>query len=152
MISLVIGRKGTGKTKRILNRANSAVETAKGNIVFIDDDRRYMLDLKHEIRFIDASEYNIDSPKMFYGFLCGIVAMDFDLETVFIDGLLRIVKYDVEKLDEFFEHMKAITEKFNINIVASVSAGAQELPEFLTPYVQADLRPHSVWVSPDFFF
>ncbi len=138
MISLVIGRKGTGKTKRIINRANSAVETAKGNIVFIDDDRRYMLDLKHEIRFIDASEYNIDSPKMFYGFLCGIVAMDFDLETVFIDGLLRIVHYDVDKLDEFFEHMKEITEKFNINIVASVSADAAELPEFITPYLQAE--------------
>ena len=95
MIRVIFGEKGAGKTKRIIDMANESIKTAKGSIVFIDDDNQYMFELKHSIRFVDASEFHIDGPKMFYGFLSGIAAQDFDLEYLFIDGFLKIVHHPV---------------------------------------------------------
>ena len=85
---------GAGKTKRIIDIANETLKTANGSIVFIDNDSQYMFGLKHDIRFVDASEYHIDSPKMFFGFVSGIAAQDFDLEYLFVDGFMKIhLKY-----------------------------------------------------------
>ena len=91
MIGVIFGEKGTGKTKQILEMANKSVLTAKGNTIFIDNDTSYIYDLSRKARFINATEYGITSPKMLYGFLCGLAASDFDLETVYIDGLLNII-------------------------------------------------------------
>ena len=90
MIGVIIGEKGTGKTKQILNLANDACLSAKGSIVFIDYDNSYMYDVSNKIRYINATDYGIRSPKMLFGFICGIAAMDFDLEKIYIDGLIKI--------------------------------------------------------------
>ena len=133
MLKVIFGSKGEGKTKKIIALANEGVETAKGNTIFIDDDSRYMFDIKHQIRFIDASEYSIDSPKMFYGFISGLIAQDYDLEKIFIDGFLKIVCYDLDKLEECFSHLDQIAQKFGIEIVISVSGSSR--PAYLDPYV-----------------
>ena len=73
MIKVIFGETGAGKTKRIIDIANETLKTANGSIVFIDNDSQYMFGLKHDIRFVDASEYHIDSPKMFFGFVSGIL-------------------------------------------------------------------------------
>ena len=134
MIQVIFGKKGSGKTKRIIDMANESVNEQHGNTIFIDDNNRYVYDIKHQIRFIDASEYSIDSPKMFYGFLCGLAAQDFDLDLVFIDGFLKIVKYDLDKLEELFEHMEQLSAKHGIRFVLSVS-GTEGAPEFLKPLI-----------------
>ena len=72
MIQVIFGEKGAGKTKKILDMANESAQTAKGSIVFVADDGQYMFGLKRDIRFVDASSFHIDGPKMFYGFLCGL--------------------------------------------------------------------------------
>ena len=92
MIQLVFGEKGSGKTKKILEIANQAAEQARGSVVFIDEDERYMFDLNLSIRFINASEYVLSGPKMFYGFLCGISASDHDLECIVIDSFMHLVQ------------------------------------------------------------
>ena len=74
MIQVIHGKKGSGKTKRILDQANEAIKEHKGDVIFIDDDNRYMYDLRHEVRFVNAGEYGSDSPEMFFGFLCGMLA------------------------------------------------------------------------------
>jgi len=135
LIRVIFGEKGTGKTKRIIDLANDAIKKAQGSIVFIDDDSQYMYEVKREIRFVDASRFDIDGPKMFYGFLCGIAAQDYDLEYLFIDGFLRIVHHDLNTLEGLFEHLKKFAENCNLNITISVSGKPGEIPAFLQEYI-----------------
>ncbi|MEG1559268.1 MAG: twitching motility protein PilT [Clostridia bacterium] len=135
MIKIIYGLKGTGKTKRILDMANDSLNSATGSIVFIDDDNSYMFDLKNSIRFINAMEFGIQGPKMFNGFLCGIAAQDFDIECIFIDGFLRIVKHSIDSLKEMFAFLADFTEKTHINIVMSVSGDPTIAPDFIKPYI-----------------
>ena len=135
LIRVIFGEKGTGKTKQIIDMANEMVKESTGSMVFVDDDNRYMFDLKHEIRFVDASEYQIDSPKMFYGFICGLAAQDYDLEAVFIDGFLKIVNHPLEDLEELFHNLDALSKKFNLHITISVSGNPKKTPEFMKKYL-----------------
>ncbi|MEN6417315.1 MAG: hypothetical protein ABFC73_00175, partial [Clostridiaceae bacterium] len=117
MIGVIFGEKGTGKTKQILEMANKSVHTAKGNIIFIDDDNGYMYDLSTKARFINASEYGITTPKMLYGFLCGLAAGDFDLETIYIDGLLSIIHHSLDTLEGLFTELKQFSDKYSVNVI-----------------------------------
>lgn len=135
MIRVIFAEKGAGKTKRILDMANEALESAKGSIVFIDNDKQYMFDIKRNIRFIDASEFSIDGPKMFYGFLCGLAAQDFDLEYIFIDSFLKLVDHPMDTLQGLFENLDKFSSPRGLKIIISASGDPQELPDFLKPYV-----------------
>ncbi|OQB23972.1 MAG: hypothetical protein BWY11_01467 [Firmicutes bacterium ADurb.Bin182] len=135
MIRVIFGEKGTGKTKRIIEMANEALKTAKGSIVFLDDDNKYMFDLKHEIRFVNASEYEIDGPKMFFGFLNGMAAQDFDLEYIFIDGFLKIVHHDLSTLEGLFDNLNKFSKRCDVNVIISISGNPGSVPEFIKPYL-----------------
>lgn len=135
MIQLIFGEKGSGKTKKILELANRAAETAKGSIVFVDIDDDYMYDLNLSIRFINATEYALSGPKMFYGFLCGIAASDHDLEYLVIDSFMKIVRHDLSTLEELFRQMQAFSENHRIKLILSLSCAPEQLPDFLKPYI-----------------
>lgn len=137
MIGVIFGEKGTGKTKRILDLANKAAKEASGSIVFIDDDTSYMYDLSSSIRFINAAEYGINTPKMMYGFLCGLSAQDFDLEYIFIDGFLNLTHHDVFSLEGLFADMKSFSEKHEIKIILSMTDKSNGMP----PFIQEILLP-----------
>ncbi|HQQ41344.1 MAG TPA: hypothetical protein PLR57_07525, partial [Clostridia bacterium] len=126
---------GTGKTKQILEMANKSVQTAKGNIIFIDDDNGYMYDLSTKARFINASEYSITTPKMLYGFLCGLAAGDFDLETIYIDGLLSIIHHSLDTLEGLFTELKQFSDKYSVNVIMSITGNKQTTPDFLKDFV-----------------
>ena len=134
MIQLIFGETGSGKTKKILELANAAEKDAKGSIVFIDTDDDYMYDLNLSVRFINASEYAITGPKMFYGFLCGISASDHDLEYIFIDSLMRIVNHDLDTLSAFFSELLKFSDNHNIKLVLALSCSPEQVPAFLKPY------------------
>ena len=131
LIGVIFGEKGTGKTKQLLQHANRTAAGAKGSLVFIDDDNSYMFDLNSSIRFINASEYGIESPKMLYGFLCGISAQDFDLEYVYIDGFMNFVRHDLSSLEGLFSDLKAFSSKHSVNIILSISGNRNTLPPFM---------------------
>lgn len=135
MLRVIYGEKGAGKTKRILDESNGLLSTAKGTIVFIDDDKSNSRQINYQIRFIDASEYSIDSPKMFYGFICGIAAQDFDLEAIYIDGFRKIVRHDLKSLEDLFISLEKFSEKFNITITIAISAQYDKAPAFLEKYI-----------------
>ena len=135
VIKIIFGEKGTGKTKKILELANRSAKEAKGSIVFIDNDDSYMFDLNLSIRFINAVEYGIAGPKAFYGFLCGISASDHDLEYIFVDGFLNLVKHDLNTLEELFRQLDLFTKNHGITLVLSVSGAMDTLPVFLQKYV-----------------
>lgn len=135
MIQLIFGEKGTGKSKRILELANRAAAEAKGSVVFIDDDDSFMFDLNLSIRFVNASEYSLKGPKMFFGFLCGIAASDHDLEYIFIDGFTRLIGHDPDTLAGFFRSLESFLEEHKIRMVLSVDGTSSELPDYLRPFV-----------------
>ena len=136
MIRIIYGKKGSGKTKKIIDAANEAVKVSTGELVFIDDDNRYMYDLRHEIRFVNATEYDVSSPETFMGFICGILAGNYDMKQLFIDGFLRLVKSDMADLEAFFVKLEKITHRHGVDVVISASAKDDEVPEFLKKFIQ----------------
>ncbi len=135
MIRVIYGRKGSGKTKRIIDMANVASKENDGALVFIDDDNRYMFDLHHAIRFVNATEYSVSSPDMFLGFLCGIISSNYDMSCLYIDGFLRLVKADLADLSELFKRLDDMAEKHNVTVVISVSGEPDAAPDFIKPYI-----------------
>lgn len=135
MIRIIYGKKGSGKTKKIIDAANEAVKSSTGELVFIDDDNRYMYDLRHEIRFVNATEYDVSSPDTFMGFICGILAGNYDMKQLFIDGFLRLVKSEMADLEPFFVKLEDITHRHGVDVVISASAKDATVPEFLKKYI-----------------
>ena len=134
MIQVIHGKKGSGKTKRILDQANNAIKEHKGDVVFIDDDNRYIYDLRHEVRFVNAGDYGSDSPQMFFGFLCGMLAQNFDISVIFVDAFLKLVKADVEKTQDFFSRLEKLSLAHNVDFILSVSCDDAVAPEFIKKY------------------
>ena len=134
MIEIICGEKGTGKTKRIISLANGISDQAKGSMVFIDDDNSYMYDLGYSIRFINVTDYALNDPDMFLGFLCGLCASDFDLEYVFVDKLENVVHADLSELMSFFQQLETLSKQHSLHIILSVSKGEEVLPNFMRPY------------------
>jgi len=135
MIQIIAGKKGSGKTKRIIDMTNTAVKEAKHDVVFIDDDNRYMFDIDHKVRFINAGEYGVHSAEMFLGFLCGMLAQNFDVGLIFIDAFLKLVKGDLNEMEWVFQKMETLCQKHNVDFVLSVSEDADKLPEFVKGYL-----------------
>ena len=95
MVNLIIGQKGSGKTKRLVKLATEALENSKGNIIFIDDDKRCMSELNYKIRFINSVEYEIKQIDELYGFVAGLLAGNYDIQKIFIDGLNNITAVSI---------------------------------------------------------
>ena len=134
MIQIIHGKKGSGKTKKILDMAIQNVKTANGSIVFVDDDNRYMYDLPHEVRFVNAGEYGVNTPDMCLGFLCGMLTQNFDISVIFIDAFMKLVKSPAEELKSFFDRLKVISEAHHVDFVISASIDDAVAPDFLREY------------------
>jgi len=135
LIQVIAGKKGSGKTKRIIDMANKASQDSKHDIVFMDDDNRYMFDLRHEVRFMNATEYDLTNDQMFIGFLTGVVAQNFDVGLILIDAFKKLVRQDLAQTEPFFQRLAKISEKHNVDFVLSVSEAPDDLPEFISKYV-----------------
>ena len=138
MIQVIAGHKGSGKTKRLIDIANEALKVEHGIITFIDDDKRYIYDLRHEIRFVDASEYTAVKgcdADVFFGFLSGMLAVNYDLSLVCIDAFLKLVKTPIDQMQPFFERLNALSEASKCSFVINISCDDDALPEFIKPYV-----------------
>lgn len=139
MIQVILGAKGSGKTKRLIDLTNGALKEEHGNIIFIDDDKRYMYDLRHEIRFVDASEYpavHKCAAHEFLGFLCGMLSADFDLTLIVVDAFKKLVRteLDSDEMRDFFAQLDKLSEAHNCRFVISVSSAKEDVPEFIARY------------------
>ena len=135
MIKVIYGAKGTGKTKMMIDAANAAVKEAKGHMIFITDTKRYMYDLEREIRFIDVSEYDVAGEAALCGFVKGVIAGNNDNEYVYIDGIARIAGKPVAEMAAFFYMLDKVAKNDNLIITVSVSADKEELPDFVSKYI-----------------
>lgn len=134
MIQVILGKKGSGKSKQVVDMANKLVGEAEGDIVFIDDDSRCMLDVRHEIRFVNCSEYNVDDVNKFYGFVCGMISQDFDISHIFIDGLKNMVHSDLAEMEGLFKDLDGVLKRNNVKAVIVISADPEDAPEYLKVY------------------
>ena len=136
MIKVIYGAKGTGKTKQMIDAANAAVKEAKGHLIYITDSKRYMYDLEREVRFIDTSEYDIAGEAALCGFVKGVIAGNNDNEYVFIDGVVRIAGKPVQELAAFFYMLDKVAKNNSMVITVAVSAAKEELPDFVTKFIE----------------
>ena len=132
MITLIIGKKGSGKTKKLLSMCAQALEESKGNVVFVEKDATLTYDLSHKARLVIADEYAITGFEALYGFLAGMCAGNYDITDIFVDSTLKIGGNDLEKLADCVEKLA----KLEANIVLSVSADKAELPARLADLAQ----------------
>lgn len=135
MIKIIYGPKGTGKTKIIIDEANSKIEEAKGHLIFITNTKRYMYDLKREIRVIDTSDYQIAGEEALCGFVKGVVAGNHDNEYIFIDGAARIAGKEIKDMAAFYYMLDKLSEENNLTVYVTCSADKADLPEFVTKYI-----------------
>lgn len=133
MVSLIVGEKGKGKTKYLLDMANESVKTADGNIVYIDKNGKHMYELNNKVRLIDASRYPLKSGDEFIGFICGIASQDHDLEKIFLDSFLKNSKIsdDSEMIKEYIGQLEEISKLCQVDFVISVSKDQKDLDSSL---------------------
>ena len=135
MIKIIYGKKGAGKTKKIIESANIASDTLKGNVAFLFNSKRYIHDLKHQVRFIDTDEYGIKGAYLFLGFVSGLVASNFDLERIYVDGFLKHMDRPVEELEDLFIKLEKFCGENRIDLILSVSAEKEEIPAFMQKFL-----------------
>jgi hypothetical protein len=130
MVKLLIGKKGTGKTKMIIELANEQVEEAKGTVVFINKNQRLMCDIKHKIRVVCMEDFpNITNSDEYIGFLYGIISGDHDIETIYIDSILKHADVNLEDIKEFLHRLSNMSKRYDIEFVVSLSAERDELSD-----------------------
>ena len=133
MIKLITGPKGSGKTKQMIDMINENLTKVKGNIVCIEKSMQETHNINANVRLIDVDEYKIDNYAVFYGFFAGVLAGNYDIEQVYVDGILRIGKGDTEHLGTLLDHIAAIAG--DKEVVITISAAAEELPEEVKKYL-----------------
>lgn len=134
-MKIIYGPKGTGKTKAIIECANSAIEKAKGHVIFITDTKRYTHDIKYTIRFLDVTGFGVKGVDSLNGFIKGIVAANGDNEYVYIDGIARITGAELVELEQIFSDMEKLEKDYGVKFVVTCSAAKEDLPEFVLKYV-----------------
>ena len=128
MISVILGHKGSGKTKRLISCVNDAVETSKGNVVCVEKETKLTYDVNYRARLIAADDYDVKGYDAFYGFLAGICAGNHDITDVLVDATLRIGGRDYNELAVFLENIYELSSKNEKDFVFTISADKEELP------------------------
>lgn len=128
MVKLLIGHKGSGKTKKMIELANDNAESSKGSIIFIYKDTKVIYQLSYKIRTICMEDFiHVTNEDEYIGFIFGVLSSDSDIETIYIDGILRHTDFSLENVPSFISKLKDISRDFGINFVASISAELEEL-------------------------
>ena len=130
MIEIICGEKGKGKTKVLLDKVNSSIATAAGNVVYLDKSQKHMYELNNKVRLINVVDYPITNCDEFLGFICGIVSQDHDLEEMYLDSFLTIAAIDSDAdIVKSIEKLDIIREKYKVRFILSVSKNKEDLPE-----------------------
>lgn len=134
MIQLIVGGKGSGKTKKMIDMINESAKTTPGNIVCIEKSMKLTYDINYKARLIDVDEYNISGYDMLYGFIAGILAGNYDIVEVYLDGVLKLGNHDLEGLGRLLDELGALVKE-NVKMVVTVSADLETLPDSVRKYV-----------------
>ena len=136
MLSLIAGKVGAGKTKKLVEIANKDAENCKGSIIFIERGNELKFDLSHNIRLVDINKYSIHDFDVLYGFICGICSDNYDISEIFVDTVLSVGSENLHEFEVFVGMIKDISEKRNIKIYMSVTIEFKHLPSFISREIQ----------------
>ena len=128
MLKLIIGKKGSGKTKKLIDAVTAAAEASKGNVVCIEKSSTLTLNITHTVRLVDTDHYEISGYDAFYGFISGICAGNYDVTHVGIDAILRICDRNYDLLAAFLKKLDVLSKDANVEFIITVSADKAELP------------------------
>lgn len=131
MVKFILGEKGAGKTKWLIDNANIEMKKGNGNIAFIDVDDDHIFTLDYNVRLINAMEFNILDIESFYGFLCGIIGMDYDIERVYVDGIYKIMDINIDDMEYLLDRLNKVGERFNTEFYINVDYLLEEMPKHL---------------------
>ena len=136
MITIIDGAKGSGKTKKILDKANEVLAMVKGDVVFLAMTTRYRTEIKPQIKFIDAREESISNADVLAGFIKGLICGNYDIEYIFIDGILKMINQDLnsKEVEELFATLETISDR--TNLVMTISCDRENLPSFISKLVK----------------
>ena len=134
MIKLIVGTKRSGKTKTMIDRINEATKTATGNVVVIEKSMQLTTSINHAARLVDVDEYKINSAEMLYGFVAGVLAGNYDITEMFIDGILKVCGHDLEAAGRVLNAINAIAGD-SVNVTVTVSADVNSLPESIKKFL-----------------
>ena len=129
MVQLIVGKKGKGKTKQLLDKVNSEVKDIAGSIEYLDKSTKHMYELNNKVRLIDVSRYMIENESEFLGFVCGIISQDHDLEQMYFDSFLKIAALEDKDISAVVEKLERMSDFFQVDFILSVSRDESELPE-----------------------
>ena len=139
MVQLIVGRKGKGKTKHLLDKVNTEIQNVSGNIVYLEKSRKHMFELNNKIRLIDVPSYLISDSDEFIGFICGIISQDHDLQQMYFDSFLKIACLENDDIEPIIKKLEVISDTFGVDFIVSVSYDEGELPESLKEKVIVSL-------------
>jgi hypothetical protein len=135
MVKLIIGLKGSGKTKTLITKVNEAIDASKGSVVCLEKGDKLRFDIKYQARLIDVTEYDIVDAHGLQGFVAGLHASNSDITHLFIDSALKICGNDVDSFAAFVDVLNAWAEKWNCEILVTSSIAEVDLPESLKKYL-----------------
>ena len=135
MIKLVVGKKGSGKTKTMLDAIAEAVKNESGNVIFVCNSNRHMLEVTHAARLVDVSNADTETFRLFKAFIMGMLSQNYDISHIFVDSLFKIVPDDNDGLAEFIEKLEKISEASNVKFTICISADISELPSAVHKYI-----------------
>ncbi len=135
MLKLIIGVKGTGKTKTLISMVNEAVEKSEGTVVCIEKGVGLRFDVKYTARLINTNDYLIFDAEALYGFVAGILASNHDVTDLFIDSALKIANNDMNAFEAFLKEADELSNKVNVNIVMTSSIPTEEAGDIVKKYI-----------------
>lgn len=139
MVQFVVGKEGKGKTRHLLDKVNTEIKDAQGNVVYLDKSTKHMFDLNNKIRLIDVPEYLVTNSDEFIGFICGIISQDHDLQQMYFDSFLKIACMKEDEMEKVVAKIEKISEKFHVDFVISLSRDESELPESIRKNIVVSL-------------
>ena len=129
MVQLIVGNKGKGKTKQLLDKVNSEIKTVEGNIAYLDKSTKHMFELNNKVRLINVADYMVENSDEFVGFISGILSQDHDLQQMYFDSFLKISCLEDADIAPTIAKLEKMSEAYKVDFILSVSLDENELPE-----------------------
>jgi hemerythrin superfamily protein len=139
LVQLIIGNKGKGKTKYLLEKVNSEVKDILGNICYLDKSTKHMFELNNKVRLINVSDFSIENTDQFIGFISGIISQDHDLEQMYFDSFLKVAHLEGKDITDTIRKIQKISDKFGVNFYLSLSIDEADVPEELKELIAVAL-------------
>ncbi len=135
MVKLIVGVRGTGKTKALIDMVNEVAAKSKGSVICIEKGNKLNFDITHKARLIDTEAYSVADAQALYGFVAGIAASDHDITDLFIDSTLKICQGDIPAFEIFVEEIAALSDKIGFQVVMTASMPVEDCSEVIKKYI-----------------